>query len=219
MLVLNASPVRIAFVVTVVASLGAYGCSGDDDAIPSDDAGVADGTTGTDGGGGTDAGGGSDASDAGPQPDATGNDATTTDSGYCQRLAARAATCDSGAVNDPECHMEEACFDAVLRPAANAPYKGCVTGRACGVSDDTCVVSAAAPFLDAGPYQAYESDCTAKLTACQAQDAGFSDDNCSAVQAALVNDGVFGRLQGCITQACPLVKGCVGAIFVEAGCN
>lgn len=208
----KSSSLRLGFVVSVIASVAytaACGGTADDTAFP-EDGGSSDSTTGTD------AGKPDSASDAG----LPGNDAAAlSDSSYCQALETRASVCDSGVVNDSKCHVEEACLNNVIRPAANAAYKNCVTGRACGVSDDMCVVEAGAPYLDAGPYDTYQNNCIAKQTTCLGQDAGFAVDNCSGVQAALVNDGAFGRLQGCIMQACPLVKSCIGTIFVEAGCN
>ncbi|MEO6418157.1 MAG: hypothetical protein ABIP39_02030 [Polyangiaceae bacterium] len=206
------SPLRIAFLVTIAASLAAYtaGCGTDgDDTFP-------DGDASSDSAPAMDGSSGSDASDSGHD---AGGDATTSDASFCEQVEIRTVTCEAGTFDASVCQTQEACFDNILRPAANGLYKGCVSGRACNVGDDSCVVSAGSAFLDAGPYDTFQSDCLAKRTTCSGQDAGFADDNCSAVQAALVNDAIFGRMQGCIGQACPGVKTCLSGIFIEAGCK
>lgn len=138
---------------------------------------------------------------------------------FCADLAARAASCDAGAVDPTKCDAQKTCYDNIVRTDAIGPLETCLTTRACGKSDDSCLVEASAQFVNAGPYQKFQDDCLAKRTSCTSEGASFADDNCSSAQAALFTEAAFGAVQACLDRPCAEIEGCFTDTFAAAGCN
>lgn len=156
--------------------------------------------------------------------DATGTDTSAGDvaadvprvdaGDFCTEAAARAARCGKS-FDAARCAKDATCYGAVLKPDDATVYMGCLTKSDCSVSEDSCLVTAAAKYGSDPATQAYSKACLDKRAACGG---GFADDLCSLFHGAL-QPTYLDKAKACFDQPCASVKDCYDAIFKAAGCR
>jgi hypothetical protein len=133
----------------------------------------------------------------------------------CASLAARNARCDGGTFNTDSCLQNERCTTSLMRPEALTNYQSCLTGRACGVSDDTCIATAEGMFGTVSTT--FQMNCLARHTACNTMGMSFRDDYCGTY--GVFTDAVRMRWAACLTRPCNEINDCYSMITASGGCR
>ena len=132
---------------------------------------------------------------------------------YCSKIAERAQRCapepaKATPYDTARCEREATCLAPALRAVVITAYYDCLSGRACGVSDDGCVTTAAQNNPATQTGNDFGTKCRDKYAACKAaKDKTFDDDNCFI--GALISDEVATNLTRCMEKSCAESKTCV----------
>jgi hypothetical protein len=133
---------------------------------------------------------------------------------YCQAEAKRRAGCgDSFELES--CLEDRPCLDAVYRSDVVEPLTRCLSGRACGQSDDPCFSQAGALHESDPAVAAYRTACLQRRDACQVE-ASFADDYCfnTGITLPVVQD----ELTQCLSRPCAEISDCLNGVLEGRGC-
>lgn len=134
---------------------------------------------------------------------------------YCKEVEARTVRCEAGVYSATECSRQLVCYSTIVRPEDRNGLMECFAKRACGVKDDSCVLTASTKYTSDATVTAFMSACTDKRTACSAS---FPDDYCG-VDWGLFTDEYRAKVKACLDKPCAEVGACVSAVYTAAGCK
>lgn len=122
---------------------------------------------------------------------------------------ARSTRCGDTSTPVAMCRTDAACLIAVARPDVAAAIPACLSGRACGMSDDACYTAAGAGITPSAAATSFQTACLTKHTACGAGPS-FPDDRCFV---DILADAVMGELVTCLDSACAATGDCLTGVL------